>query len=51
MTYLPGHIADEVTNARAADPNLDGIMFIQFKLNAGLFGFGGNRQRQLFAAE
>lgn len=51
MTYLPGQIAHEVTNARAADPNLDGIVFMQFKINAGMFGFGRNRDRLLFAAE
>lgn len=41
MTYLPGHIAESVANARTADPNLDGIVFIQFKLKPRLFGFGG----------
>lgn len=41
LTYLPGHIAEVVANARSADPNLDGIIFMQFKINSQLFGFGG----------
>jgi hypothetical protein len=50
MTYLPGHIADEVTHARASDPDLDGIVFIQFKLSPRLFGFGNSGRRDLFAS-
>ncbi|MDX1562146.1 MAG: hypothetical protein R3305_04430 [Gammaproteobacteria bacterium] len=51
FTYLPGHVAERVANARTADPNLDGIVFVQFKFNARLFGFGGNaRSREAFAA-
>jgi hypothetical protein len=49
MTYLPGHIAQDIANARTADPGLDGIVFVQFKLNSRLFGFGGRRQ-EFFAA-
>lgn len=41
LTYLPGHVAERVANARTADPDLDGIVFLQFKLNSRLFGFGG----------
>ena len=37
MTYLPGQIAEQVAHARTADPNLDGILFIQFKVNSRLF--------------
>jgi len=43
FTYLPGQIADQYTHARRSDPDLDGILFMQIKLNAGLFGFGGRR--------
>jgi hypothetical protein len=51
MTYLPGQIAQDVANARSADPDLDGIVFVQFKLNSRLFGFGNRgRGRELFAA-
>lgn len=49
LTYLPGQAAERVANARTADPNLDGIVFIQFKLNSRLFGFGGSG-RDLYAA-
>ena len=45
LTYLPGQIAEQIANARTADPNLDGILFLQFKLNSRLFGFGGRNQR------
>lgn len=47
LTYLPGQVAEEVAAARSADPNLDGILFIQFKLNVGLFSpwFGRNAER------
>lgn len=50
MTYLPGQIAERVANARTADPNLDGIVFVQFKLNSSLFGFGGSGRSLGFAA-
>lgn len=43
FTYLPGQVAERYTRARTNDPNLDGIVFMQFKINAGLFGFGGRR--------
>jgi hypothetical protein len=52
LTYLPGQIAQEVANARTADPELDGILFVQFKINSRLFGFGGSSGRRFegFAA-
>jgi hypothetical protein len=50
LTYLPGQFAEEITGARKADPNLDGIFFMQFKLNARLFGFGANPRGERFAA-
>ena len=49
LTYLPGQVAERVAHARTADPNLDGILFVQFKLNSRLFGFGGSG-REYFAA-
>jgi len=50
LTYLPGQFAQEFTGARTADPNLDGIFFMQFKLNARLFGIGRNARGERFAA-
>ena len=50
MTYLPGQFAEKFARARTADPNLDGIFFVQFKLNSRLFGFGRNRASDSFAA-
>jgi hypothetical protein len=47
FTYLPGSVVDRVTSARLRDPQLDGVLFIQLKLDASLFGVGG--RRQLFA--
>ena len=41
LTYLPGRFAESVAGARSADPNLDGIVYLQFKFNANLFGRGG----------
>jgi hypothetical protein len=41
FTYLPGQFAEQFAHARTADPNLDGIVFMQFKFNSRLFGLGG----------
>lgn len=49
LTYLPGQVAERVAGARTADPNLDGIVFIQLKLNSRLFGFGGRGRSRLAA--
>jgi hypothetical protein len=51
LTYLPGQLAEQVANARTADPNLDGIFFVQFKVNSKLFGFGSGRLSERFAAD
>lgn len=37
ITFLPESAVDSVTRANRRDPTLDGILFIQFKLDAGLF--------------
>jgi hypothetical protein len=50
LTYLPGQYAERVAAARRSDPGLDGIWFMQFKLNVGLFGFGGSRGVERLAA-
>jgi hypothetical protein len=50
LTYLPGQFAEDITGARTADPSLDGIFFMQFKVNARLFGFGANARGERYAA-
>ena len=50
MTYLPGQLAEDVASARTADPSLDGIFFVQFKLNSRLFGRNGFRLGDRLAA-
>ncbi len=37
ITYMPESIVDTVTHANQRDPSLNGILFIQFKLDASLF--------------
>ena len=44
FTYLPDSVVDRVTNAHLADPQMDGVLFIQLKFDSSLFGFGGKRQ-------
>jgi antimicrobial peptide resistance and lipid A acylation protein PagP len=48
ITYLPGSVVDHVTNSKLRDPNMDGVLFLQLKLDASLFGFRG-RRGQMFA--
>jgi hypothetical protein len=43
VTYLPGSVVDHVTKSKLRDPNMDGVFFLQLKLDASLFGFGGKR--------
>lgn len=38
-TYLPGGLADRVTNVRFTDPNLDGVAFLQLKFTPEFLGF------------
>lgn len=47
VTYLPGSIGTRITNGRLIDPDIDGVFFLQLKLDAGLFGFGARRDRSL----
>jgi len=44
VTYLPGAVVDRVTNAHLTDPNMTGVLFLQLKLDASLFGFRGRHQ-------
>lgn len=48
LTYLPESVADRVTSSRRHDPTMQGVFFLQLKLDASLFGFG-DRRRELFA--
>ncbi len=47
LTYMPESIADAVTNSKKYDPTMEGVFFLQFKLDASLFGFGRQRQQLL----
>jgi Antimicrobial peptide resistance and lipid A acylation protein PagP len=39
VTYLPDAVVDRVTNANLTDPDMAGVLFLQLKLDASLFGF------------
>jgi hypothetical protein len=41
LTYLPQHAVNELTRANKRDPSMNGILFLQIKLNAAMFGFLG----------
>jgi hypothetical protein len=43
VTYMPGVAVDSVTHEKLRDPEMDGVFFIQLKLDASLFG----RRKQL----
>jgi hypothetical protein len=44
VTYMPDGVVDRVTHANLTDPDMGGVLFLQLKLDASLFGFGGRRQ-------
>jgi hypothetical protein len=48
VTYMPEFVYDRVMSGRLIDPAMNGVLFLQLKLDASLFGFGGKR-RALFA--
>ena len=48
MTYMPELVVDRVTNSKQHDPTMQGVFFLQLKLDASLFGLG-RRDRQWFA--
>ena len=50
VTYLPRAWADKATNITRVDPTVSGIVFLQLKLDASLFGFGGKNGRGLLAS-
>ncbi len=37
ITYLPHTAVSSITNGRRLDPNMDGVVFLQAKLNLGYF--------------
>ena len=40
LTYMPESVVDRVTNSKKYDPSMEGVFFLQLKLDASLFGFG-----------
>jgi ribosomal protection tetracycline resistance protein len=49
VTYMPESIVDRVTNSKRHDPTLEGVFFLQLKLDASLFGLGRGSERQWLA--
>ena len=48
VTYMPESVVDRVTNSKKYDPSMQGVFFLQLKLDASLFGFG-RRDRHFLA--
>ena len=48
LTYLPDAVVDRFTSAKRDDPSMQGVLFLQLKLDASLFGLGP-RDRHWFA--
>jgi Antimicrobial peptide resistance and lipid A acylation protein PagP len=40
LTYMPEAVVDRVTNSKRYDPSMEGVFFLQLKLNSSLFGLG-----------
>lgn len=40
LTYMPEAVVDRVTNSKKYDPSMEGVFFLQLKLDASLFGLG-----------
>ena len=49
MTYMPESVVDRVTNSKKRDPSMEGVFFLQLKLDASLFGLG--RRARPFLAD
>ena len=47
VTYMPDAVVDRVTNAHLVDPDMKGVVFLQLKLDARLFGMGARRLARL----
>lgn len=48
VTYMPESVVDQVTNSKKYDPSMQGVFFLQLKLDASLFGLG-RRDRHYLA--
>jgi hypothetical protein len=48
LTYMPEAVVDRVTDSKRHDPTMEGVFFLQLKLDASLFGLG-RRDRPFFA--
>ena len=48
LTYMPEVVVERVTNSKKLDPTMEGVFFLQLKLDASLFGLG-RRGRQWLA--
>jgi hypothetical protein len=51
VTYMSGDAVDSVTHDKLRDPDLDGVFFIQLKLDASLLGFGRKKQFAIASAD
>jgi hypothetical protein len=49
LTYMPEVVVDRVTNSNKLDPSMEGVFFLQLKLDASLFGIGRRGDRQWVA--
>jgi hypothetical protein len=47
LTYMPETVVDRVTNSKKYDPTMEGVFFLQLKLDASLFGLGRRGRRWL----
>jgi len=47
VTYMPEGVVDSVTNSKKYDPSMEGVFFLQVKLDASLFGLGHHRRQFL----
>jgi hypothetical protein len=51
LTYMPEAVVNRVTDSRRHDPTMEGVFFLQLKLDASLFGIGRPSRQGLFAQE
>ena len=47
VTYMPESVVDRVTNSKKYDPSMQGVFFLQLKLDASLFGLGRHDRHYL----
>jgi hypothetical protein len=40
LTYMPESVVDRVTSSKKHDPTMEGVFFLQLKVDASLFGLG-----------